>query len=360
MTEEQQTTTPDPALDPIHNPEDPAGLPEETTDEQNLPSATHSPVPVIPQLGVAIFILVALFSASMFAGRDTRMPTPETPSPIDVTATVGDTEEATPPPADPFASMSIVADSAFVWDVATQRALYTKEPDEQLPLASIAKLMTALVAYELLDENDSINISKEDLKQMGNSGFIDGERFSFKNLTDLTLIGSSNDGAHALAAAAGASVSTNKDAASLFIDAMNIRAEEIGLSQTYFNNATGLDISSSEAGAYGSARDVTFLMEYIMTNYPALLDETTEESAIIPNENGEGHVVKNTNNAIRDIQGLIASKTGYTDLAGGNLVVVFEAGLNHPIIITVLGSTYSDRFSDVVLLERRAREALSQ
>ncbi len=324
--------------------------------EQDAPN--HSPVPVIPQLSVALFILFSMFGVSLFVGNNAvRDVKTEEHTTLPASAEPITTDDTKP---DPFVGVEVAAESAFVWDVAKQRALFTKDSDLQLPLASITKLMTALVAYELLDETESIDISRDAIREIGNSGFSEGERFSFENLTNLTLIGSSNDGARALAAAAGGSITTQKNAESLFIDAMNIRAEEIGLSQTYFNNATGLDVSETEAGAYGSARDITFLMEYIVTEYPSLLDETTEESAVIPNQNGEGHLVKNTNNVIRDIPGLIASKTGYTDLAGGNLVVVFEAGLNRPIIVTVLGSTYSDRFSDVVTLAERARASVSQ
>jgi D-alanyl-D-alanine carboxypeptidase len=69
---------------------------------------------------------------------------------------------------------------------------------------------------------------------------------------------------------------------------------------------------------------------------------------------------ENTNVVIDKIPNLIASKTGYTDLAGGNLVIAFDAGLNHPIIISVLGSTEKGRFSDVLQLVQATLKQLPE
>jgi D-alanyl-D-alanine carboxypeptidase (penicillin-binding protein 5/6) len=112
-------------------------------------------------------------------------------------------------------------------------------------------------------------------------------------------------------------------------------------------NPTGLDISAEEAGAYGTARDVSFLLEYIVKNHPAILEPTKSNKTLLYNTVGGFHEAKNTNNIVNQIPNLIGSKTGYTDLAGGNLTVVLDIGFNHPVIITVLGSTIDGRFSDV-------------
>jgi D-alanyl-D-alanine carboxypeptidase (penicillin-binding protein 5/6) len=166
---------------------------------------------------------------------------------------------------------------------------------------------------------------------------------------------SSNDGAFALASAAGNVLKPNSGAHS-FVEAMNIRAEEIGLHETYFRNPTGLDISETEAGAYGSARDMAFLMEYIVKNEPDILTFTREDVARVYSKTGGFHDAENTNDYIDEIPGLIGSKTGYTDLAGGNLVVAFDAGLNRPIVVVVLGSSQEDRFTDVMELVNAAKE----
>ena len=88
-------------------------------------------------------------------------------------------------------------------------------------------------------------------------------------------------------------------------------------------------------------------MQYIYQTYPDLLEPTTEYSTAITSAQGYTHEAVNTNYYLSRIPGLIGSKTGYTDLAGGNLVVAFNAGLDRPVIVTVLGSTRHDRFTDV-------------
>jgi serine-type D-Ala-D-Ala carboxypeptidase (penicillin-binding protein 5/6) len=139
---------------------------------------------------------------------------------------------------------------------------------------------------------------------------------------------------------------------------MNVRAEELKLASLHFKNATGLDLSPIEPGAVGSARDVSFLMAYMLKNFPDILEPTTLKNDRIYNKEGSFHEAENTNPIIDKIPHLLGSKTGYTDLAGGNLTIVFDAGFNHPIIITVLGSTYDDRFTDVVGLTNTTLAAL--
>lgn len=313
-------------------------------------------MPIAQQLIAALSFLVLVFGASYIPDLlATLAPEPDAPEDTETTRVPADrTGDAT----DPFEELSVTAASAYVWDVQAQRALYHKNADAQRPLASITKLMTALVAYELLENDAPVNITIDAIRQEGQSGFSDGEQFSARDLSDLTLISSSNDGAYALAAAAGTALNTHA-APQSFVEAMNVRAEEIGLSQTHFSNPTGLDVSETEAGAYGSARDVAFLMEYIITEYPEVLELTRENSTEVYNGAGDYHLAENTNTSVTDIAGLIGSKTGYTTLAGGNLVVGFDAGLNRPIIVSVLGSTRSGRFRDAVALVDATRQYFS-
>ena len=251
---------------------------------------------------------------------------------------------------EPFSNIVITAHAAYVWDVQKQKALFKKNEAEKLPLASITKLMTALVAQEVLGEKDKVTIGKLSIRQQGESGFKEGEVFQRISLSDLVLMASSNDGAFALASAAGDVLTPKQNGADSFVRAMNIRAHEIGLTDTYFKNPTGLDLSTTEGGAYGTVRDVAFLMEYIVKNEPDILSFTKENSARFYTQTGEHHDAENTNEFTGKISGLIGSKTGYTELAGGNLVIAFNAGLNRPIIAAVLGSTQQERFSDILRL----------
>lgn len=261
---------------------------------------------------------------------------------------------------EPFSDITITAKAAYVWDINDQKALYKKEESKKLPLASVTKLMTALVANEVLDKNESIKIGEMSIRQDGDSGLSLGEVFNRLTLSDLVLMSSSNDGAFALASAAGSKLEPNGNGPNTFVTAMNIRAKEIGLSDTTFRNPTGLDISPVEGGAYGSARDMAFLMEYIVKNEPDILTFTRESEARVYSKTGEFHDAENTNYDIDQIPGLIGSKTGYTDLAGGNLVIAFNAGLNRPIVLVVLGSTQDARFTDIEKLVKETQEYVSR
>jgi D-alanyl-D-alanine carboxypeptidase len=140
---------------------------------------------------------------------------------------------------------------------------------------------------------------------------------------------------------------------------MNLKAKDLGLTKTHFRNSTGLDLSQTEAGAYGTAMDMALLMEHVITRTPDAIARTTVDTARIKNKQGAYHSAENTNEIVGNIDGLIASKTGSTELAGGNLVIAFDAGLDHPIIVSVLGSTYSGRFDDTLTLVRETQKYLA-
>jgi D-alanyl-D-alanine carboxypeptidase (penicillin-binding protein 5/6) len=224
--------------------------------------------------------------------------------------------------------------------------LFEKNPDQELPLASITKLMTALVAYELVPDNTLVTISNAAAAQQSGGNLAAGEIYKVKDLADFALISSHNSAAYTLAGSVGELLG-EEDTVSQFIAAMNIRADELNLSSLDYSNPTGLDISATEAGATGSARDTTFLMEYILLNNPEILTPTVKPYTRLYNQNGDYHDAQNTNNILTEVPNLLGSKTGYTDLAGGNLTIAFDAGYNRPVIITVLGSTRNERFDDV-------------
>lgn len=313
-------------------------------------------IPVFSQLAVLAVIMLLIFGTGYIPKILARL-TPPAETPVEQPTPQYTVATSTPEIVDPFSSIALAAEAVFVWDPTTQRVLYESNPDQQLPLASVTKLMTALVTHELVAENEPITITTDAINQDGASGLLEGETFTLQNLSDLVLLSSSNDGAYALAQAVGGLLAPDGDAAT-FVAAMNIRAEELGLTQTYFRNPTGLDISEDEAGAYGSARDIAFLLEYILINQPAILEQTTVTDTVLLNTAGAAHSVQNTNQYVEDIAGIIGSKTGYTELAGGNLAVAFDAGVNRPVIVVALGSTRYGRFQDILQLTEAARIAV--
>lgn len=240
-------------------------------------------------------------------------------------------------------SMAIVARAAYAYDIATGETLFKKESDMQLPLASLTKVMTALTSSTILGPDATVRISEEALKAEGEYGFSVGEKWTVRDLTALMLVSSSNDAARALALA---SAEKTGGGTETFYNAMNKRARAMGLTQTYFLNETGLDESSYTAGAYGSAEDVAHMMAY------AAREDSVIGMSVVPKEtffslSGAKHTVANTSLVASTLAASAASKTGYTDLAGGNLAIVFEPVLGHPVSVAVLGSTRESRDTDV-------------
>ncbi len=264
-------------------------------------------------------------------------------------------------PADPYKNLNLEAKSAFVWDLQEEKELYNLNGDAQLPLASVTKLMTALVSSETVPMGTILTINNEDIKVEGDSGLLIGEKWKLKDILNLTLMTSSNDGAHAIASVVGfvQSREENKTVGEMFVDAMNTKAVELGLNQTFFLNESGLDLNDGFSGAYGSSRDMTVLMSHIIENKPEILQATKYSNLNI--ESSEFiHFVENTNKIVELIPGIIGSKTGFTDLAGGNLIIAFDIGINHPIIISVLGSGIDGRFDDVQKLVWASIEKVAQ
>jgi D-alanyl-D-alanine carboxypeptidase (penicillin-binding protein 5/6) len=309
--------------------------------------------PVLAQLGILSVVIVVLFS-TLYLQKTNVGPTQDTSKPA-----ISANTKQYPVVPQKINNVVIQAEGAYVWDVKAQRSLFSKNSDTQLPLASITKLMTTLLAHELISEDETSTIELSAIKQEGSSGLLVGEKMTTEELASLALIASSNDAAYALAANVGMHLGID-DPTAQFIRGMNIRAKELGLDTLEFHSTTGLDLSLTEPGALGSARDITFLLEYIITKYPEVIAPTQLAETRVYNMTGEYHEVENTNKIVSEIPNLIGSKTGFTDLAGGNLTIAFDAGLDRPIIITVLGSTRDDRFTDVLTLVNAVQVSLGK
>lgn len=256
-----------------------------------------------------------------------------------------------------FNEVEIEGRSAIVKDINTGEILYAKNPDLSLPLASITKVLTVLTVDRLAKE-DTVTITSKDLLTEGNDNLIAGESFSVQDLIDLTLSVSSNDGAAALSASVINALGSEKEID--FINEMNNFAKEIGMTRSRFYNETGLDENDKRAGAYGSANDVAYLFEYALKNRKSLFESTSKKDITIKSQEGLVHTASNTNEILDDLPNVLVSKTGYTDIAGGNLAVVIDPFLNKPIVVVVLGSSPEGRFEDVKKLSEKAVEYFKQ
>lgn len=263
---------------------------------------------------------------------------------------------------DAFATTTLQAKSAIVVDLSTRKVLYSLRPNTQLPLASLTKVPLALVVSEVLAPDTIITIPYTTTPMSKASQLMQGDRWRVRDLITYTLVASSNDGAEILAQAAAPEFRSRypeAPAESTTIWRMNSFAQSLGLTHSYFLNPSGLDESTTQSGAYGSAGDVAKLFAYAASTSPGLFAGTARGGLNLTSIDGRTVSVINTDEALDDLPDIIMGKTGYTDLSGGNLAIVFDAAPGKRIVAVVLGSTKNGRFEDMKKLVAQTRETLA-
>ena len=310
------------------------------------PNSTHTTI------GIAALILAVLAFGAVIIAYGIG---PSRPSEVQTAAVAG--------ALDPFSGLSLLAKAAIVIDIKTGKTLFELNPDVQLPLASLTKVPLALAVAEVLRNDDVVTIPYDTAPAGSAERLAQGEKWKVRDIIDFTLMASSNGGAEILAGAADGRLhelypdSPEQDAT---LWRMNKLAGSLGLTRTYFLNASGLDISTTQSGAYGSARDMAHLFAYAASAQPSLFAGTARDGMVLTSANGRDRTSAfNTNKAEGAIPGLVLGKTGFTDLAGGNLAVVFDVGLGEPVVAVVLGSTYEGRFEDMQKLVAATRETIA-
>lgn len=220
------------------------------------------------------------------------------------------------------------------------RVLFRKETSIQRPIASLTKLMTALVAQELYNPDQIFIISKEAVDQEGERGELkEGEEIYLNELLHMVLIESSNDAAWALAE--GESSGVEK-----FVELMNFKSKKLKLKDTHFVNPTGLD----RLGNYSTSEDLVNLAIYIINNHPQIFEISKKQSYEVPNPDSTLHhfIPENTNKLLLEIPEIAGGKTGYTEEAGGCILLVLEDGKGGHFINVVLGTaTTESRFEEM-------------
>ncbi len=217
----------------------------------------------------------------------------------------------------------------------TGEVLASQDPRERLPMASITKLMTAIVALERSSLDDVATISKQ-TAAVGEStiNLQPGERVRVRDLLRAALVQSANDAANAIAAFVG------KGSVARFVELMNLRARQLGLTDTHFANPDGLDAP----GHFSSARDVTKLARVAM-NKPFIRQTVT-----LVDSEAAGRQLRTWNDLLSTFPSLIGVKTGHTDGAGWSQVAAARAG-GVTIYATILGGeTREGRNADLAAL----------
>ena len=236
---------------------------------------------------------------------------------------------------------NINAKGFIIYDVDTGNVVAEKNSEITYPVASITKVISALVIAEHLDDQDISVISKADFKLYGNTDIKLKGIWNAKELVKFSLIESSNRGLNAVAR------TVEEKVGKTFEELLFEYSERNGLTQSYFINATGLDVHETLASSKSSARDIAKIFTLALENIPDIIHATTRKTKTFVTENGERYIAENTNKLVKEDNMFLASKTGYTNLANGNLAVAINVGENHRVIIVVLSSTLKGRFSDM-------------
>lgn len=293
----------------------------DTTELQHLARRSR----FMRETGIALIIASALLAVFLLIPLERNEPAPTA---------------STPAAPEAFARVPIEAEAAIVYDLATNETLYEKNADAQLPLASLTKLLTVYAALAKLPPETAVAIPASAARAEAPRAFRAGQTFSLADLARLTLTASLNDGAAAIASAAAEREDRPEG------EMLAAAAGALALSQTYAVNGNGLDINAAISGGYGSARDMARLAGALAELAPSVAEATTRDAAQAVSREGVSFTAKNTDPIVGSLPRLLLSKTGYTDLAGGNLALVFDAGIRHPIAVVVLGSSPSARFTD--------------
>ena len=218
--------------------------------------------------------------------------------------------------------------AAISYDLTTDRLLFSENINTRLPIASLTKIMTAIIALENMKLDNKITISKE-ASTIGEDsmGLSEGEILSVEELLYGLLLNSGNDAAEALAQGSGFS----RDA---FLHLMNKKAEDLGLFDTRFTNPSGLE---GDGDQYSTVRDLLILTRYALQKKEFTRIVATYEYNIPQDSNHKAYTLYNEANLLTSYEGVKGVKTGYTDEAGMCLVTYLDYG-GHEIIAVLLNS----------------------
>ena len=235
-------------------------------------------------------------------------------------------------------AVEVAAPSALLMEKETGTILFAKDEHARLEPASVTKVMTLLLTMEAIDSGvlsyDTIVTASAHACSMGGSQIWlkEGEQMSVEDLLKAVCVVSANDGAVAL----GEQIAGSEEA---FVERMNQRAQELGMHDTTFKNATGLPAE----GHLTSAHDIAVMSRELILNHPDIRRYTT---IWMDSLRGGASELVNTNKLIRFYEGATGLKTGSTDNALYCLSATAERDGMELIAVILKGATSAQRFED--------------
>ncbi len=241
-------------------------------------------------------------------------------------------------------SLEISAKSALLMDYDTETVCYEKNANERLPIASMTKLASLAVVFDAIEKgavkpSDIINVSENAAGVGGSSAFLDaGSSYTVEELIKTVIIVSANDSTVALAEHIAGSEE-------VFVSKMNKLALNLGLTDTHFENSTGLPHENH----YSSAHDIAKIYKQVCNN--PLYKKYAKiymEDFIHPSGRKTGLV--NTNRLVKTFEGIEGGKTGYTDKAKFCLTASARRGGSRLIGVVIGADDSKTRFAEVTKL----------
>lgn len=233
--------------------------------------------------------------------------------------------------------VKVTAPSAIVLDLPSGEILFEKNSHRQQPIASLTKLMSALVFLENSpDFEQEAEITQGDWQPDSTVALYTGDKLSLRDLFYSSLAGSANNATMALMHASSLSEEN-------FVKKMNNRARLLGLKNTYFTEPTGLD-----SGNVSTAYDIARLAAYALRDGNIKKAVTTTDYSFNIHNTGRFQKVTNTNKLLKSFLNITGGKTGFTDAANYCLASRIVNDRGNEIMVVVLGSASEEsRFQEV-------------
>lgn len=256
-----------------------------------------------------------------------------------VTVSLGDTDT----------DLGITSRAAILIEASTGTVIYEKNSDEQLSPASITKIMTLILIFDAIDEgkitlDDSVTTSAYAKSMGGSQVFLEeGEVQSVETLIKCIVVASGNDASVAMAEYIWGSETE-------FVNQMNGRAAELGMTNTHFEDCCGLTESTNH---YTSARDVAIMSRELITKYPQIFDYSTiwmENITHTTNKGSSEFGLANTNKLLKQYEWTTGLKTGSTSIAKYCLSATARKNDIDLIAVVMAAPDYKIRFSEAVTL----------
>lgn len=222
------------------------------------------------------------------------------------------------------------AESYVVVDMGTGQILASKNSQQEMPIASLTKVMSAVVALDLASPNEIFTVTPKAANMIPTKiGVVVGQKMTLSELLNASLLTSANDAMQVVADGI-----NNKFGQDVFVRAMNAKAQTLGLKDTHFTNPEGLD----NGHPYSSASDFAVLSAYALQNYPQIAGIVDKDYQFLPtDQNHKQFDLYNWNGLLDVYPGVYGLKIGNTDNAGYTTAVAAERG-GHRVLVVLLGA----------------------